>query len=95
MILESRELLVPDGAAMIFRVRRAPFSVAVHPEVGATASVEVAAASPSAVETGDPSIRWISLEAGLSAATLVTFPGPVTGLRLSSTGADTVFEVVQ
>lgn len=83
-----------EAAAVLLRLR-APFTVAVHPTPGASATIEVCA-TPTALLRADPQAgRWVVLETGITAPTLVTFPGPVTGLRLSSTGADTVFEVVQ
>lgn len=86
--------IAAETSAVILRLR-APFTVAVHPAPGAAATIEVSA-TPTALLRADPAAgRWVVLEAGVAAPMLVSFPGPVTGLRLSSTGGATVFEVVQ
>jgi hypothetical protein len=83
-----------EAVALILRLR-APFTVAVHPSPGAAATIEVCA-TPSALLRADPAAgRWVVLEGGITTPMLVTFPGPVAALRLSSSGAETVFEVVQ
>lgn len=83
-----------DASAQVLRPR-APFTVAVHPAPGATASIALSATPTATLRATPEAANWIDLETGIESATLVTFPGPVTAIRLSSAGGETVFEVVQ
>lgn len=86
---------VAAGASETILRPRAPFTVAVHPDAGATASIALTATPTATLRATPEAARWIDLETGITDATLVTFPGPVTGIRLSSAGGETVFEAVQ
>lgn len=86
---------VVAGASETVLRPRAPFTIAVHPGAGATAAIALTATPSATLRATPEAARWIDLETGITDATLVTFPGPVTGIRLSSAGGETVFEVVQ
>jgi hypothetical protein len=86
---------VADGVPVIVTKPRAPFSIAVHPGAGATASIALTATPTATLRATPEAARWIDLETGIVDATLVTFPGPVTAIRLTSAGGETVFEVAQ
>lgn len=94
MIIESRTLTVPAAGQAVFALKRAPWSVAVFPGAGATASVEISASSPASIAADPASARWVELETGITDESFVAFPGPATALRLKSSGGETVFEVL-
>jgi len=91
----GRSFTVAAGEAALIDRIRAPWSVAVHPDVGATASIEVTATPTAQLRSAPETANWIELEAGITDPTLVTFPGPVTAIRIASSGGATVFEYVQ
>lgn len=95
MLLQSRTFNVAAGASVVFPLERAPFSVAVFPAAGASAKLELSASSPTVIENDPGSARWVELEAALTTDTLIAFPSPATGLRVSSSVGATVVEVVQ
>ena len=88
-------ITVVAGGAWSMRSPRAPWSVAAHPAPGATARIEICA-TPTAILRDDPATaRWVVLEGAITTSMVVSYPGPVTGIRLSSVSGETVFEVVQ
>lgn len=86
---------IAAGASKTVLRPRAPFTVAVHPGAGATAAIALTATPSVTLRATPEAARWIDLDTGITEATLVTFPGPATAIRLVSVGGETVFEIAQ
>lgn len=82
------------GASRVLAPHGAPFSIAVHPEPGASVTVELTLSPPAEVNAG--TARWYPLALGepLTAAELIVYPAPVTAVRLSTATAGATVEVV-
>jgi hypothetical protein len=86
--------LAADETALIDRVR-APWSIAIHPSAGASASVAVTITPTAQLRMAPETARWVTIEDAVTSSTLVVFAGPVTAIRVASSGGATVFEYVQ
>lgn len=82
------------GASVILAPGGAPWSLGVAPEAGATVTIEVSVTPAAQIGADGAGATWFQLDEALTAPGMITFPGPVTALRLSAAGAGAAIDLV-
>ncbi len=94
MGLRQQSHSLAAGASLILAPGGAPWSLGVTPEVGATVTLEVSVTPAAQLGEDGSGGTWFALGEPMTAAGMITFPGPVTALRLSAADAGATVELV-
>jgi integral membrane sensor domain MASE1 len=88
--------LIAAGSAVGIVMPGTPWTVCVFPAAGATASVQITATPLFNAEVAvlENDLRWVDLQTNLSDPTAITYPGPVTALRVSAAGGDVTLDFI-
>jgi len=94
MSLRQQSHSLSAGASLILAPGGFPWSLGVTPEAGATVTIEVSVTPAKQIGADGAGATWFQLGDPLAEAGLITFPGPVTALRLSAVDAGAAIELV-
>lgn len=88
--------VISAGTTIRIEMPGAPWTACVFPDAGATASIQISATP--LFNAGQPmaeeEMRWVDLQTNLSEQTAVTYPGPVTAVRVSAIGGEVTLDFI-